>query len=213
MSDVLAFIHLFIIRAWCTVRWRYLWFIHLWTGQCRAIRFSTRYMCVVFILWNRVGDTTSWQIDWVSLCILQLQWADDLWVESPAYSHHITSQHITTHTRVWHMLNPADTAIHARLDPTTCLSAGHTHTHSLMLQGYMVSIVHRRVLGSKWATISSAMLFICALPFIGMNPHGNFSYDDAQTRSLLSVTMFWFGFTLGELTACNSSTCANKLSG
>jgi hypothetical protein len=54
------------------------------------------------------------------------------------------------------------------------------------------------VLGSKWATLSSALLFICALPFIGMNPRVNFSYDEAQTRALLSATMFWFGFTLGN---------------
>jgi hypothetical protein len=54
------------------------------------------------------------------------------------------------------------------------------------------------VFGSKWATISSALLFICALPFIGMNPRLNFSYDEAQTRALLSATMFWFGFTLGR---------------
>lgn len=58
------------------------------------------------------------------------------------------------------------------------------------------------VLGSKWATISSAYLFICALPFIGINPHMNFSFDEAQSRALLSVTMFWFGFTLGRLKAC-----------
>lgn len=58
-------------------------------------------------------------------------------------------------------------------------------------------IICRSVLGSKWATISSALLFTCALPFIGLNPHVNFSYDEAQTRALLSATMFWFGFTLG----------------
>jgi hypothetical protein len=31
-----------------------------------------------------------------------------------------------------------------------------------------------------------------------MNPHNNFSYNEAQTRALLSAAMFWFGFTLGE---------------
>ena len=53
------------------------------------------------------------------------------------------------------------------------------------------------VIGSKWSTISSALLFTCALPFVGLNPRGNFSFDKTETQALLSATMFWFGFTLG----------------
>ena len=68
----------------------------------------------------------------------------------------------------------------------------------LLLHSNFLTCHYFRALGSKWATIGSALLFICALPFIGMNPHMNFSYDEAQTRALLSATMFWFGFTLGE---------------